>query len=109
MEITTSRNQLEVHNKELLAIMDALKLWGCYLEAALGTVMVYSDYQNLEYFMTTKVLNRRQVRWAPELAAFDFKIVYRPSSQNGKPDTLLGRSEDQPITTILSRKDFLTK
>jgi hypothetical protein len=46
------------------------------------------DYKNLEYFMTTKVLNRRQVRWAQELAGVDFKIFYRKGTSNGKPDTL---------------------
>jgi hypothetical protein len=90
-------------------------VWRHYLEGALCTVMVYSDHQNLEYFTTTKVLNRRRARWAQELAACDFKIVYRPSSQNGKPDALSrrleyrsekGRSEDQPIMTILSPKNF---
>jgi hypothetical protein len=78
--------------------------------------MVFSDHQNLEYFTITKVLNRRQARWAQELAAYDFKIVYRPGSQNGKPDALSRRleyrpekegSQDQPITTILSEKLFL--
>jgi hypothetical protein len=78
--------------------------------------MVNSDHQNLEYFTTTKVLNRRQARYAQELVGIDFKTVYRPGSQNGKPDALSRRpeyrpekagSEDQPITTILSEKHFL--
>jgi hypothetical protein len=49
------------------------------------------------------------------LAAYGFKIVYRPGSQNGKLDALSacpencpekGGSEDQVITTILSEKHF---
>jgi hypothetical protein len=47
----------EVHDKELLAIIDSFKVWRRYLEGALCTVMVYSDHENLEYFTTTKVLN----------------------------------------------------
>jgi len=39
-------------------------------------VQVFLDHQNLEYFTTTKVLNRRQARWAQELAGIDFKIFY---------------------------------
>jgi hypothetical protein len=50
----------EVHDKELLAIIDSFKVWRSYLECGLCTVMVYSDHQNLEYFTTMKVLNRRQ-------------------------------------------------
>jgi len=41
-------------------------------------------------------LNRRQARWAHELAGYDFKIFYRPGSANGKPDALSRRSEYHP-------------
>jgi hypothetical protein len=52
----------EIHNKELLAIVDCFKAWRRYLEGSLHTVQVFTDYKNLEYFITTKVLNRRQAR-----------------------------------------------
>jgi len=66
----------EIHDKELLAIVDAFKHWRRYCEGATHQVQVYSDHQNLEYFTTTKVLNRRQARWAQELAGIDFRIYY---------------------------------
>jgi hypothetical protein len=56
-------------------------------------VQVFTDHKNLEYFMTTKVLNRRQARWAQELAGVDFKILYRKGTSNGKPDALSSRPE----------------
>jgi len=58
----------EIHDKELLAVVDAFKHWRRYCEGAIHQVQVYSDHRNLEYFTTTKVLNRRQARWAQELA-----------------------------------------
>jgi len=48
----------EIHNKELLAIVDAFKHWRRYCEGAVHQVRVFSDHQNLEYSTTTKVLNR---------------------------------------------------
>jgi hypothetical protein len=42
-----------VHDKELPIIIDSFKVWRCYLKGKLCTVIVYSDYQNLEYFTTT--------------------------------------------------------
>jgi hypothetical protein len=48
----------EIHDNELLAVVDSFKIWRRYLEGALLTVLVYTDHQNLEYFSTTKVLNR---------------------------------------------------
>ena len=73
------------------------------------------DHQNLEYFTTTKVLNRRQARWVQQLANIDFKIFYRPATKNRKPDALSRRSEyrpekggveNQPITSVLGKNHF---
>jgi hypothetical protein len=80
-------------------------------------VLVFTDHKNLEYFMTTKVLNRRQACWAQELASVDFKIYYRKGTSNSKPDALLrypeyypekGGGEDQLIQTVLNKKHFGT-
>jgi hypothetical protein len=54
----------EVHDKELLAIIDSFKVWHRYLEGSLCTVIVYRDNQNLEYFTTTEFLNRKEPSWA---------------------------------------------
>jgi hypothetical protein len=48
----------EINDKELLAVLDCFKIWRKYLEGTLLPVLVYTDYQNLESFTTTKVLNR---------------------------------------------------
>jgi len=52
----------KIHDKELLPVVDTFKHWRPYLDGATHKVQVYSDHQNLEYFTTTKVLNRRQAR-----------------------------------------------
>lgn len=57
-------------------------------------VKVYFDHKNLETFMTIKQLNRRQVRWAEMLAEYNFRIMYRPGKQGGKPDALTRRKQD---------------
>jgi hypothetical protein len=45
-------------DKELLAIVDALKYWKYYLEGTTHKIKVFSDYKNLRNFTTTKELNR---------------------------------------------------
>jgi len=95
-KFTPAEINYEIHDKELLAIVDAFKHWRRYCEGAINQVEVFLDHQNLEYFTTTKILNRRQARWAQELAGIDFKIYYRPGTQNGKPDALSRRSEYRP-------------
>jgi hypothetical protein len=72
----------ETHDQELLAIVMSLKHWRHYLEGSRYPFVVEADHANLRYFMTTKELSRRQVRWAERLSAFDFEIEYRKGANN---------------------------
>jgi hypothetical protein len=86
----------EIYDKQLLAIVRAFEEWRPHLESAPESIRVLTDHKNLEYFMTTKLLNRRQARWSEFLSRFDFVIVYQPGKQGGKPDALTRRSGDLP-------------
>jgi len=44
------------HDKELLAIFEAFKIWQHYLEGPAYPIDVVTDHKNLEYFSTTKIL-----------------------------------------------------
>jgi len=57
---------------------------------------VITDHKNLEYFMSTKQLSRRQARWSEFLSRFNYGIAYRPGKAGGKPDALTRRSGDLP-------------
>jgi len=46
----------DIYNKELLAIFKAFKIWQHYLEGSALPIDAITDYKNLEYFSTTKVL-----------------------------------------------------
>jgi len=83
----------DIHDKELLAIVDTFKHWRRYCEGVEHPIQVFTDHHNVEYFTTTKELNHRQARWAEELAGIDFRIHYRPGTQNGKPDALSRHTE----------------
>ena len=83
----------DVHDKELLGVIDAFEQWEVHLVGLPHQIEVYTDHQNLTSFMTTKKLNRRQVRWAEMMANFDFKIFHRPGSLNGAADALSRRSD----------------
>jgi hypothetical protein len=52
----------EIHDKELLAIVDSFQEWRCLLEGASHPVIVYTNHKNLKYLMTALVLNRSQAR-----------------------------------------------
>lgn len=86
----------EIHDKEMLAIIACFKEWRHYLEGAASQTTVYTDHRSLEYFTTSKQLNRRQARWSEFLADFNFVIKYRPGVQGTKPDSLTRRSDYHP-------------
>jgi hypothetical protein len=52
----------EVHDKELLAIVEAFRHWRVYLEGHAHEISVITDHKNLTTFLTTKVLERRLAR-----------------------------------------------
>src|ERR1700683_1283281 len=75
----------------MLAIIRALSEWRHYL---IGREFdIWSDHKNLSWFMTKQNLNRRQARWAAELAEFDFLLHYRKGSTMGQSDALSRRPD----------------
>ena len=78
----------EIHNKEMLAIVRALKEWRYFIEGAEHQVEIWTDHKNLEYFMSAKKLNWRQARWLLLLARFDFLLHHHPGKTMGKSDAL---------------------
>jgi len=95
-KLNPAERNYAIHDKELLAILEAFKEWNHYLVGAYKPVTVYTSHQNLQNFLTTKVWNQRQIRWVQRLADYHFKIVYRPGQRGGKPDTLSRRPEYCP-------------
>ena len=53
---TIAELNYDTHDKELLAIFEAFKIWQHYLEGLAYSIDVVMDHKNLEYFSTTKVL-----------------------------------------------------
>jgi hypothetical protein len=86
-KITLAEQNYDIHDKELLAIVAALQHWRVYAEGA-PSLTILTDHKNLLTFTTTKVLNRRQVRWSELLGQYKFKIQYRPGKDNGRADAL---------------------
>ena len=90
-KLTNAELNYEIYDKEMLAIITAFKEWRAYLEGAQYQITVLTDHKNLEYFLTTKVLNRRQARWAEILGNYNFVIKYVSGKSNVKSDALSHR------------------
>lgn len=57
-----AEHNYDIYDRELLAIIRALKTWCHYLRGAIHPVQVYTDHKNLLYFKEPQKLNRRQAR-----------------------------------------------
>ena len=80
----------------MTAIVAAFREWEYMMRSVEEQITVYTDHKNLKYFNTTKILNRRQHRWAEFLQSFNFKVVYRERRLNEKADALCRRRDYSP-------------
>ncbi|CEH12607.1 FOG: Transposon-encoded proteins with TYA, reverse transcriptase, integrase domains in various combinations [Ceraceosorus bombacis] len=80
-KLNPAERNYKIHNKELLAIVDALRDWKQYCQNAAHKIAIHMDHRGLEYFQSKRSLNVRQARWALLLADYEFKIYYKPGSQ----------------------------
>jgi len=87
-KINPAELNYDVYNKEMLAVVFSLQNNRHYLQGAVHKTIIYSDHQNLTYFKTAVLLNRRQARWSEELKQYNFQLLYRKGSSNAKADIL---------------------
>ena len=90
----------EIYDKEFLAIIKTFEIWKSELENTENPVQIIINHKNLEYFMSSKFLNRRQTRWSEFFSKFNFKIIYRPRSLNNKADVFTRQSKN-----VFKKKD----
>ena len=84
---TVAELNYDIHNKELLAIFKAFKIWWHYLEGLVYPIDIATDHKNLEYFFTTKILTWRQAWWSKYLSQFNLVIRFCSGYLGTKPDT----------------------
>jgi transposase InsO family protein len=107
-KMTPAELNYDIYNKELLGIVAALKEWRAFLHGTTEPFKVVTDHKNLTGFLTTKELNRRQVRWAEELAEYHFEIEHTKGTENARADALSRKTElqgDKSVSGAILRMD----
>jgi hypothetical protein len=85
MKLKGPEKNYPVHEKEMLAIIRALKKWHSNL---LGIpIMVYTDHQTLQNFDIQRNPSRHQLQWQEFMSQYDM-IIYIPSEDNMVVDAL---------------------
>ena len=83
----------DTHDKELLAVRYACEEWRPYLQGTEKQIKIETDHKNLQYFLTSKVITRRQARWLEYLMEYNLVFVHVPGDRNGRADALSRLSE----------------
>ncbi|GJP47431.1 hypothetical protein CLOM_g6619 [Closterium sp. NIES-68] len=80
-KMQSAERNYPVHDKEILAIVHAFKIWRCYVTGA--DVTVRTDHKSLQYLRAQPNLNPRQIRWLDYLESnFTYKITYKKGGNN---------------------------
>ncbi|MBW0551394.1 hypothetical protein O181_091109 [Austropuccinia psidii MF-1] len=95
----------EIHDKELLGIVWAIKPWRAFLLSLSNYFEVLTDHSSLQYFMSSKVLTHDQAHLAEFLSEFHFTITYRPGRLATLPDALSRWDDVYPERGM----DFISK
>lgn len=72
--------------RELLAIIFALKTWRSYLHGSRFTIL--TDHHPLKFLETQKTLSRKQARWVEYMQQFDHTVSYIKGKENRVADAL---------------------
>lgn len=95
-----------IRERELLAIVQAIRHWRCYLHGR--QFIVHTDHESLRYLRTQDKLNDRQVRWLEMLEQYDFKIIPVPGTRNPVADAL-SRNTELAESRIEANSELLTR
>jgi hypothetical protein len=99
MQLKAVEKNYPIHEKELLAIIRALKKWRADL---LGSpIYVYTDHRTLENFDTQKDLSRWQLCWQEFLSQYEINMIYIPGPNNTVADALSRLPDDNSIVASL--------
>lgn len=86
--MSPAEKNYKIYDKELLAIMMALKAWRQYLLDAEHQFKIWTDHENLKYFREAHKLNGRQAWWYLQLQDYNFILQHIPGKTNVKTDIL---------------------
>ncbi|KAJ9552225.1 hypothetical protein OSB04_016270 [Centaurea solstitialis] len=94
----TRARQKSAYEKELMAIVFAVKKWRPYLLGNHFTVR--SDQQSLKFLLEQRVVELEYQNWMSKLLGYNFSIVYKQGSANRATDALSRKPEQTKLSSL---------
>lgn len=104
-KLSSAERNYPAQERELLAILHALRTWRCYLDGR--EYQVYTDHHTLKYLRSQQKPTPRLVRWINELELFDPTILYQQGKLNCVPDALSRKDYNGEPNQESLEPDFL--
>jgi hypothetical protein len=80
-----------IYEKEMMAILHALKQWCPYL---IGRNLKFkTDHDSLKYFLEQKLYLGEQQKWVTKMLGYDFEIIYKKWKKNDVANSLSRKDE----------------
>lgn len=105
-KLNPAEQNYPVHDREMLAIIHALRVWRHYLEGP--PILGITDHDSLKYFATQPHLTRRQARWMEFLQDYNIDIKYQPGKTNVVADALSRRADLATISFVTLDADLVS-
>lgn len=87
---------LSTYEKELLALVIAVKRWRAYLVGRPFTVK--TDRQSLKYLLDQKIGTPAQQKWFAKLLRYNFVVEYKKGKDNLVADALFRKVEVEDLS-----------
>ncbi len=94
---STTEQNYDTYDQELLAIVKALRQWRTYLLRSPHQILIYMDHSNLQYWKEPRKINWRVAREFQELLEYDFTLCHIPGTTNTRADALSRWSSNEDV------------
>jgi RNase H-like domain found in reverse transcriptase/Reverse transcriptase (RNA-dependent DNA polymerase)/Integrase zinc binding domain len=106
--LTKEQRNYDTGDRELLAIIWALKEWRHYIQVSGHTTIVLSDHDNIWHFKVPQTIGQQMAQWTLYLSKFDIKLVHIPGKKNiqanslsQRPDLCLQEIDNEDVIVLL--------